>query len=501
VKWAIALLCLTLLAPFALVDVPPLLDYPNHLARAVVLAAGTADPVLSRMYAARWAIIPNLGTDLVLPPLLHVLPVHTAGRLVVAGCLLLPVLGTIAYNRAVFGAVSAWSLGVGLVAYNALLLFGFLNFNAAAGIALLLGAAWIAWRERHPTPMVALATLGTIALFFCHLMGLLCFWVLIGGYEFKQLCLRPWDIASAARRLAALAPSLIAALALYFASPLAPVTDDIQFVSLADKALQLIFPFANYILPLDIATACAVAVFLLGCVATRRCRVSPGSTLALLLTALLFLVTPWAFKGTYFLDTRFIIMLGFLLFGAVQPVLPRAAAWSVTAAFALLFVVRMGVIMFAWQQHSYDLAQLRAVIAGVQPGERVLVATVAPQEAPQYWRNVPLSRRLSLGFRLDHHLPALLLIEHRAFWPFLFDSPSQQPVATLPPYRQLAERIGSMPLHGDLSAADLCGYDRLLLLDAGGEPDLAHFAADRLALLAGSDVAALFQVRPAPCAS
>ena len=41
--------------------------------------------------------------------------------------------------------------------------------------------------------------------------------------------------------------------------------------------------------------------------------------MALLLTALLFLAAPWAFKGTYFLDTRFAIMLGFLLFGALLP--------------------------------------------------------------------------------------------------------------------------------------------------------------------------------------
>ena len=39
-KYATALLCVILLAPLALVDVPPLLDYPNHLARAVVLAFG-----------------------------------------------------------------------------------------------------------------------------------------------------------------------------------------------------------------------------------------------------------------------------------------------------------------------------------------------------------------------------------------------------------------------------------------------------------------------------
>jgi hypothetical protein len=113
----------------------------------VVLTAGTSDPILSRMYAAHWAVIPNLGTDLVLPPLLQLLPVHLAGRIVVGISILLPVAGTIAYSRAMFGAYSPWPLASGLVAHNAPLLLGFLNFVAAIGIALLLAAGWIAWRD------------------------------------------------------------------------------------------------------------------------------------------------------------------------------------------------------------------------------------------------------------------------------------------------------------------------------------------------------------------
>jgi hypothetical protein len=98
---------------------------------------------------------------------------------------------------------------------------------------------------------------------------------------------------------------------------------------------------------------------------------------------------------------------------------------------------------------------------------------------------------------------ALLLIEHRAFWPFLFDNPSQQPVETRQPYRELADRARSIADHGTLAVpgkVDLCGFDYLLLLEAGADADLAHFGGDRLALLRRADMAALFRVRPAACA-
>ena len=82
-RMALIAVCLVLLAPLTLAEVPPLLDYPNHLARMVLLAFGAADPILSRFYATRWAIIPNLALDVTLPPLMRVLPVHVAGRSIV----------------------------------------------------------------------------------------------------------------------------------------------------------------------------------------------------------------------------------------------------------------------------------------------------------------------------------------------------------------------------------------------------------------------------------
>ncbi len=504
-KWALAVLCAILLAPLALVDVPPLLDYPNHLARATVLAFGGTDPVLSRMYASHWAIIPNLGTDLALPPLLHVLPIHLAGRVVVGCAILLPVFGTIAYSRATFGTRSAWPLASGLVAYNATLLLGFVNFVAAIGIALLLAAAWITWRDRAPRRAMVLAVIGTVALFFCHLMGLVFFYALIAGYELEWIWAHRTERAAMLARIAALAPLAAVPLGLYLLSPLAPLPAETEFLSLADKTRQLVFPFVNYVLPLDIATACAVGAFLLACIAKGRCRVTAGSGPALLLVAGLYLAAPWAFKGTFFFYKRFAIMLGFLLFAAVLPVgLPRATAYAAVTMFTVLFCVRMAIVGLAWHGHRHDVADMRAVIATVAPGARVFVASVSPEEAPDYWHDGPLSRRLSNGIRTDYHLPALLLIERRAYWPFLFDNPSQQPVTTLPPYRELADRAGSMPDHGVLAVrgtVDLCGYDYLLLLEAGAEPDLSHFAADRLLLVARSDFAALFRVRPSACAS
>jgi hypothetical protein len=492
-KGALALLCLVLVAPLLVVDVPPLLDYPNHLARAVVLAFG------SSMYAPHWAIIPDLGTDLVLPPLLRVLPVHVAGRIVVACAVLLPVLGTVAYSRAVFGTRSLWPLGSVLVAYNGTLLMGFLNFVAGAGLALLLAAAWIAWRERYPVRVVALTVIGALALFFCHLMGLVFCVILVGGHELAWLWRHRDDARLVARRMAVAVAPLLLPLALYTQSPLSPVTIGVQWPTLADKLGELVMPFGNYLLPLDILTAAGAVGFVAVCAALGQCRINLGSGIAFVVIAVMFVVAPNAVKGTYLFDTRFIVMLGFLVFGAFLPVpQPRLVA----AAFALLFLVRMAVLGFAWCEQRQDVADMRTTIASVRPGDRVMLAFVTHEDARAYWRDGPMNRRLSLGLPLYYHLPALLLIEHHAFWPYLFADPSQQPIETLPRYRELAEQVGGFVDYRRLEqtdGVDLCGFDDVLVVGAGGAKDLARLGAERLHLVAASDIAALFRVGTRAC--
>src|SRR5437016_360208 len=81
---AAAALVVVLAVPFFLVEVPPVEDYPNHLARIFLLAFGADDPVLSRMYAPEWHLVPNLAIDIVGPPLMHLLPVHVTGRVLLA---------------------------------------------------------------------------------------------------------------------------------------------------------------------------------------------------------------------------------------------------------------------------------------------------------------------------------------------------------------------------------------------------------------------------------
>jgi hypothetical protein len=493
---ALACLCCVLLAPLFVVDVPPLVDYPNHLARAFVLASLPDDAVLARFYAPHWSIIPNLALDLVLPPLIQVLPVHVAGRLLIAMAVLLPVLGTVAYNTAINPRSDGrwWSLGVGLLAYNNCLLYGFLNFAIALGFALLLAAAWLRWREAHPGRAVTLALLGAPALFVCHLMGLVFFLLLIGAAELIALYrTRHVGLARAVLvRGAVLLLILAVPTGLYWVSALQPLGGDGEFMPIGEKLLQLVTTFDNYAWQLDMASAAVAIGEAALCLALRRGRVPGPAACAMVLLVIAYLAAPFAWKGTYFLDTRFAVMLGFMLFAGFVPVNWTPAFRPVIgASLVLLFAARMALLTAAWTGRAADLADLRVVLAPVQPGQAVYVAEAGIEEARTYWDANPNWRRLAGGARVDEHLGALVLIERRAYWPFTFDNPSQQPIKTLEPYRTLADRVGRIPSRAETAIADVCGFDYVLLLEADAVADLPEA---RFRLLNRSGFAALYAV-------
>ena len=230
-----------LLLPFVVVDVPPVLDYPNHLARMFVLAHPD-DPILSRFYAPHWAILPNLGFDVIGVVLLKLLPVHVAGRLLLALSLLAPVLGVLAYSRAAFGRVTGWALAGSLTAFNGVFFLGFMNFLLAQGLAFAAAGLWLVLRRRGWTQAVIAAAACSALLFLCHIFGVLLFALLIGAAEAEKAAgpgaqdavgladiLRTRAVAGAD----AVAPALI----LYRLSPLSGPAAAGEWPDLAHKAV------------------------------------------------------------------------------------------------------------------------------------------------------------------------------------------------------------------------------------------------------------------------
>lgn len=492
--WSLAVLCGVLVAPLFVVDVPPLMDYPNHLGRIFVLASLPQDAVLARFYAPHWSIIPNLALDIVGPPLIHLLTINVAGRILIAGSVLLPVLGTVAYHRALGGRW--WAFGIGLIAYNNCELYGFLNFEISLGLALLIAASWLHWRETRPVWAIITAFIGAPVLFACHMMGLIFFAALIGATElFRLLTALPAGRAALLRatgeRAAILGLVLFIPMTLYARSALEQLHGDALF-GMADKIGHFLAVFVNYSLPLDLTTAATVIWLPVLCLLLRRGIVPGPAAITMLLLTVTYIAAPYAWKGTSGVDMRFAVMIAFMLFAGFLPErLPNWSRIAIAIALCTAFTARMALLTTVWAAHAIDLRDLRLVLAPVRPGQTVYVISASPQEAPAYWNHNPRWRRLSNGVRTDTHLGALVLLEHRAFWPGEFDFPSQQPISTLEPFSTLIHRAGLPHDRGETINADLCGFDYLLMTEADALPRLPP---DRFRLLNQEGFAALYAI-------
>ncbi len=501
-RLALLLLLLLLALPLTLTDLPPLLDYPNHLARMYVLLTHTTHPAIAAMYDVHWRLIPNIGMDLVVPLLARVMPLELAGRLYAAAALLLPVLGTVLLHRAAFGGRSLWPLVVGSVAYHGIFLAGFLNYLVGAGLALIGAALWL--RLRAPLPRIGVAVLLSPVIFVCHLFAWAFYALLIGSIELAACRGRPPRAIFA--RLAGAALPFLAPAACVLADAAATPAPRNAFGStfvhmIWWKIVGVLSPTAGYVNLLDTAALALLLALMLLPLLRRRLDVAWSLVPACAALAIAFVVLPFHSHNTGFVDTRMPILAVFVLIAMTRP---RAIPKPLLAAFAAVSVARYGLICVAFAAHNADIAAFRATIAEVPPGARVAVVSAFydPQRGPE-----PIGRRILLAQDALMHMPGLLVIDREAFWPLLFSARGKQPIEVRPPYDRIAMAEGWLPSWRELAAPTEAGrhvapyladwredFDYLICLYAGRLADPAALDPGGLRLVHFTPVAALYQV-------
>src|SRR3954463_13489988 len=182
------------LSPLLWASVPPLGDYPNHLANMAILAhIGPSE--LHANYVVNWRPIPNLAMDMVVPLLARLLPLEVSGRLFIAATMILLVAGTAMLHRLLHGRFGFWPLCSLIFIYNFTFWYGFLNFLFTLGVVFFAFALWIATCNWRLLPrLIAFSALASL-IFLMHLFAFGIYALLIASYELG-IALRQSDRAS-----------------------------------------------------------------------------------------------------------------------------------------------------------------------------------------------------------------------------------------------------------------------------------------------------------------
>ena len=167
--------------PLLYPQIPPLVDLFGHMGRYRVQLDIGNSPFLQHYYTFRWAAIGNLGADLLVVPLRHVVGLEGAVKLIVVSIPPLTVAGFLWVSREVHGRIPPTTMFALPFALSFPFLYGFVNFALSMALAFLAFALWLRLGRIGRTTLRGLLFVPiSIVIFFVHTygwgaLGLLCF--------------------------------------------------------------------------------------------------------------------------------------------------------------------------------------------------------------------------------------------------------------------------------------------------------------------------------------
>ena len=167
-----------------LIEVPPLGDYHNHLARILIVNSLTKDPVLSRFFDVEISPIPNLAFDFLVLMLSHTMSPYIAGKVFVGLTLAVTVGGICYLHKTVFGRWSFWPMIAGLFAFHQIFLGGFLNYTFGIGLSFFLLAFWIQLARTSWSVRLLLGAVFALTIYFVHALAFGVYAFCVGVLEF-----------------------------------------------------------------------------------------------------------------------------------------------------------------------------------------------------------------------------------------------------------------------------------------------------------------------------
>ena len=172
ISLGVAAAALLLIVPLWIVRYPPLLDYPNHLARVFILThINNPNYQFSQYYTATFGFYPYLTMDVLLMCLMKVVSIFTSGRIILSLCVLgVPAAAWFFVRQANRDntSLACWGL---LSGYNIFFLWGFVNWQFSMALVLLVAGLWIRYLKRATVFRWLASLLIVTVLYFTHLQG------------------------------------------------------------------------------------------------------------------------------------------------------------------------------------------------------------------------------------------------------------------------------------------------------------------------------------------
>ncbi|HEX6841323.1 MAG TPA: hypothetical protein VF113_07335 [Stellaceae bacterium] len=404
------------LSPLLWAKVPPLVDYPDHLARMWVLLHAKDIPALASNYVVDWRLLPNLAMDLIVPALAQFMPLEAAGRVFIALTMLGLVLATALLHRALHGRVGLLPLASLLFVYNLVLYWGFVNFLFTMVLALLTFSAWIMSERRHPLWRAIVFAPPAAVLLIFHLFGFGIYGLLVASYELAK---RRWSrraIGTTALLMLQFVPAML--LLMTMRGNGGP---GYTRYSLASKPLAALVPVSfGGPLALDWAVLFFAIFFLLYATRALGFRFAPAMRWPIIVMVIAAVLMPVWLSGSSAADWRLPATLPFVVIASLRfdGARPAPVVWFALIALTLLGA-RIWAVSASWRDADRRFAEFRVASQAITEGARLLVVQtpLTPEEAGIDGVPRALAARTDKEF---WHMPTLAIIDRSVSIPYFF---------------------------------------------------------------------------------
>lgn len=405
-KWLLLAVVLLSGLPVLMAQVPPLTDLPGHMARYRVELEIGQSPALQSFYGFDWALIGNLGVDLLVIPLAALVGLEPAVKVIVLAIPMLTATGFLLVAREVHGRVPPTAFFAVPFAYNYAFHFGFVNFCLSMALALLAFALWLRLGRLEALKLRALLFIPlSVLLWVVHAFG----WGTLGVLGFSAELIRQRDKGvgwlrsgwRAGIQALSLTPPFLLMLMWRSGNVAGRTTDwfnwdaKYQWLVMVLRDRWETFDQLSLVLCLFVVTFGAV---------TPRLGLSRHLSATAIFLGIVFVLLPRIVLGSAYADMRlapFIVAVAILAVRLRPETSGRLAAALAVGGLAF-FLVRTGgtAASFALYDQSYrkNLAALDHLPTGAR-----LVSFVGRDCSPPWFTN-----------RLEH-LPGMAVVRRRAF--------------------------------------------------------------------------------------
>ncbi|MDB5686418.1 MAG: hypothetical protein JWR77_1007 [Rhizorhabdus sp.] len=399
---ALALACIIpLLSP----TVPPLVDLMGHMGRYAVELADPQSPLRAQYFDFKWALMGNLGVDLLVIPLSKIFGLELAVKLIVMAVPVLTLTGMLLIAQEVHGRLPATAALAAPFAFCWPFQWGFINYVLAMALTLNAFALWLylARTGRVRLRAILFVPIGAL-IWLAHGFA----WGVLGLLAFAAELVRMRDqgrsvfasLLFGGLHCLPLAPPLVL-MALWRSGDVTGATTD--WFNWVAKYVYLISSLRNHWMWFDVRNVAGLMLLVAFGLVGLGFRMRRTLGVAALVLIIAYALMPRIVIGSAYADMRlapYVIAIGVL---AIVPRFTNRIALQAVAVLALaIFGYRLYLSTVRYDAFSrHHEAQLKA-LDHVKPGSRIFVLVDLP--CLSLWESPRME-----------HLGAMAIVRREAF--------------------------------------------------------------------------------------